>query len=135
NRLKTSSRWAMKFGSNAWAWTRKAVYGFHAGPPWRSATNKWAGPEKRRLKVAVRGAVKEANRVHRGRAANIGVSGENSVAVTGVSTVAAENAGVATAGPEIAAGTEVETGVVEAASPRGQASPNFSSCGRRRPGI
>src|SRR5438445_6133831 len=42
----TLFRSAMKFGSNAWAWTRKAVYGFHAGPPWRSATNKWAGPER-----------------------------------------------------------------------------------------
>jgi len=42
NRSKTSSKWAMKSGSSASAWTKKAACASRAAPPWPNATNRWA---------------------------------------------------------------------------------------------
>jgi hypothetical protein len=44
---KTSSSSAMKSGSSAWAWTKRAASASPAKPPWKTAKRKWPPRPKR----------------------------------------------------------------------------------------
>src|SRR3974377_1346547 len=61
NKPKTSSSWAMKSGSSASGWMKKAVSGFRAAPQWPSAIRKWAAVERRLKGQALPRAPKAAS--------------------------------------------------------------------------
>src|SRR5205823_12343151 len=109
SRPKTSSKWVTKFGSNAWAWMKKAASASHAKPRWPSAIRKWAAePDPKAAKasefrMAIR--VNEANEVSTSVRVNAAIEGPRGA----IEEATGANAAIAVGAAAAAAGADYKT--------------------------